>query len=132
MCLIGFELLAKVSSFDKEFVSGPPWEGKGEIVIACGYASEYQCRLIPLTEELHEAYEDARLFREIFSEELSETTEDPQELYLAFIYVREQTFFLQEVVEQLHIFGIDYIYELREEFWLQETERCTDPEDQVP
>lgn len=129
--LTGFELLAKVESIDKEFESGAPWKGKGDTVIKCGYTREYaEGKLVPQYSEFHEAYEDARIFREIFEEELRESTKDPQELFHAFSDIRNATFYLSEIIEQLRAFGIDYIFELRDEIWEEEAERCLGPVDQ--
>jgi len=128
--LTGFHLLDKVASLDKYFISGAPWKGKEEVVIQCGYIrSESTGTIKPKFGEFHEAYEDARMFREMFAKELRESTEDPQEVFQAFSYVREESLFLDDVVEQIRALGIDYIFELREEILEHELANCSDPVD---
>lgn len=127
---IGFELLKKVRELDPDFQPGPPWTEKETIVVECGYSrTARNSKLIPQFGEFHEAYEDARLFQEIFSEELEDSSEDPQELFCAFTYVREETLFLDDLIEQLRAFGIDYIIELQDEIMEYEVRCCSGPED---
>jgi hypothetical protein len=127
---VGFDLLARVGELDSEFVSGPPWTGKERIIVDCGYSRvAKEGSIVPEFGVFHEAYEDARMFQLTFAKELSESTEDPQELFTAFSYVREETFFLDDLVEQLRMFGIDYIFELREEILEDELARCSSPDD---
>ncbi len=127
---VGFDLLAIVSKFAPQFVSGPPWKGKESIIVDCGYSRvDKDGSIVPIYGEFHEAYEDARMFQLTFAKELSESTEDPQELFTAFSYVREETFLLDDLVEQLRMFGIDYIFELREEILEDELARCSSPDD---
>ena len=127
---VGFDLLARVGELDSEFVSGPPWTGKESIIVDCGYSRvDREGNAITEYGSFHEAYEDARMFRLMFAKELSESTEDPQELFTAFSYVREETLFLDDLVEQLRMFGIDYIFELREEILEDELARCSSPDD---
>lgn len=117
----GIELLAKVESIDSKFVSGPPWNGKEETVIKCGYTRKNAAGiLVPRYIEFHEAYEDARIFCELFEKELRESIEDPQRLFAAFSCVRDQTFFLDELVQQIRMLGINYILELEDEIMQEE------------
>jgi hypothetical protein len=125
--LRGFVLLNRVHSLDPTFESGAPWRGKEQVVIQCGYArKDSKGTPVPQYGDFHEAFEDATIFQEMFAEGLRGSSEDPQELFEAFFSVREETFFLDEVIEQLKTFGIDYILELRNEFRTYESERCTD------
>ena len=127
---IGFELLKKARELDPNFQPGPPWTEKESIVVECGYSrADSNSKLIPQFGEFHEAYEDSRLFQEIFSEELKDSSEDPQELFCAFTYVREETLILDDLIEQLRAFGINYIIELQDEIMEYEVRRCSGPED---
>jgi hypothetical protein len=92
---IGFDLLVKVASIDKDFICGAPWEGKENVVIQCGYIRlENIGPIKPQFGEFHEAYEDALKFREMLANELRESTQDPQKIFHAFSYVREESIFL--------------------------------------
>ena len=127
---VGFDLLARVGELDSQFVSGPPWKGKESIIVDCGYSRvDKEGSIVPEFCVFHEAYEDVIMFQLMFTKELSESTEDPQELFTAFSYVREETLFLDDLIEQLRMLGIDYIFELREEILEDELERCSSPDD---
>jgi len=126
--LTGFNLLEKIRSIDKDFASGPPWKGKEGIIIQCGYKKEDGLGgIAPQYGAFHEAYEDARLFRDGFAEELREASEDPQELFEAFFYVREESWDLDGLEEHIRMNGIDSVLELREEILEDEMERCQEP-----
>jgi hypothetical protein len=128
--LTGFELLKRVNEIDAHFNPGPPWHDTGKVITECGYSRvDKEGNIVPVYGEFHEAYEDARMFQLTFTKELSESTEDPQELFTAFAYVREETLFLDDLVEQLRMLGIDYIFELREEILEDELARCSSPDD---
>lgn len=127
--LTGIELLKRVNEIDAHFKPGPPWRDLGKVVTECGYSRvDKEGSIVPVYGEFHEAYADARMFQLTFAKELSESTEDPQELFTAFAYVREETFFLDDLVEQLRMLGIDYIFELREEIQEDELARCSSPD----
>jgi len=128
--LTGFELLKRTKEIDAHFKPGPPWLGKEKVVKECGYSRvDGEGNAIPEYGSFHEAYEDARIFQLMFAKELSESTEDPHELFTAFSYVREETLFLDDLIEQLRMFGIDYIFELRDEILEDELARCSSPDD---
>ena len=119
-----------VESLQQDFVPGVPWKGKEDLVTACGYSRvDGTGKTVPEYGAFHEAYEDARMFSEMFAEELSEATEDPQELFSAFFYVREETLFVDDVEEYVRTYGIDSILERREEILEDELRRCSDPDD---
>jgi hypothetical protein len=124
MRLKGFDLLLKVESLEKDFISGAPWKGKEKALEATGYvdhAADGTCKYS--YGDFHEAYEDARIFRERYGDEAARTEHDPQHLFNAFMYACEQ-WETAEVEAHVALHGIESALDLEEEFQDLELRYC--------
>jgi hypothetical protein len=124
MRLTGYNLLEQVATLDPDFISGSPWRGKEPIVEQCGYCSEGSDG-VPKAEygNFHEAYEDARIFRDRYGDAVNDLSHSPQDLFEAFMYIFHE-FPTVDVEAHVATHGLDSVIELAEE--LREYELADD------
>jgi hypothetical protein len=115
MQLTGYNLLEQVEQIDPTFISGPPWRGKESIIEKCGYHRiGSDGKLSVDREAFHQAYEDARIFRGRYGDEIQEQTFSPQEIFESFIYIFHE-FPTVDVEAHVTAHGLDSVIELAEQ-----------------
>mgnify|MGYP006284688111 CR=1 FL=1 len=115
MQLTGFDLLQQVETLDADFVSGPPWRGKEAMIEQCGYRRIGGDGAQSVDREaFHQAYEDARIFRDRYGDEIKEQTFSPQEIFESFIYIFHE-FPTVDVEAHVAAHGLDSVIELAEQ-----------------
>lgn len=115
MQLTGYDLLDQVEKLDSDFVSGPPWRGKESVIDQCGYrriGSDGEPSVD--REAFHQAYEDARIFRDRYGDDIKGQSNSPQDIFESFIYIFHE-FPTVDVEAHVATHGLDSVIELAEE-----------------
>lgn len=115
MRLTGYDLLEQVEKLDPQFISGPPWNGKERILEQCGYLYVGSDGVPKVDREaFHEAYEDARIFRDRYGDDAKALNHAAQDLFESFIYVFHE-FPTLDVEAHVAAQGLESVLELAEE-----------------